>query len=243
MKTGTTSPERVVSPDTTRTARPGLRRWQVMMLALLGAVGGAYGALAAGMVYLRWLRPPTTMVQAQRRVESWFAPGPYRKQTEWRPLAQLGRRLPHAVIAAEDTGFYEHEGIDWDELEKAFQERRRGGMRGASTISQQLVKNLYFTTHRNPVRKIAEFALVPALETILPKDRILELYLNVVEWGPGVYGAEAAARYHYRTSAARLTRDQASRLAAILPAPRRRNPARAGRYAAIVQQRMSALGW
>jgi monofunctional biosynthetic peptidoglycan transglycosylase len=214
---------------------------------ILLAVGAFFAAwyvfCAAGMIYLRWFRPLTTSVHIQRRVESWFAQGYYRKQFQWTPMSRVSPHLAHAVIAAEDTGFYEHEGIDWEQVEKALTESRKGGMRGASTISQQLVKNLFLTTHRNPLRKAAEFALVPTLEIVLPKHRILELYLNVVEWGPGVYGAEAAARYHFRVSAGHLSREQAARLAAILPAPRSRNPVRAGRYAAAIQQRMSALGW
>jgi len=118
-----------------------------------------------------------------------------------------------------------------------------GHPRGASTISQQLVKNLFFTTHGNPFRKVAEFAIVPVMERMLSKQRILELYLNVVEWGPGVFGAEAAAKTHFGTTAARLNREQGARLAAVLPAPRRRKPARMDRYSAIILGRMAAVGW
>ncbi len=202
-----------------------------------------YLACAAGMLYLRWLSPVTTTVHVQRRIESWLSDQPYRKQFQYVPMHQISRHLAHAVIAAEDTGFYEHDGIDWDELEKALTERRKNGLRGASTLSQQLVKNLFLTTHRNPLRKAAEFALVPTLEMLLPKERILELYLNVVEWGPGVYGAEAAAQYHFRIGASRLSRQQAARLAGVLPAPRSRNPTRIGRYASVIERRMSAMGW
>jgi monofunctional biosynthetic peptidoglycan transglycosylase len=153
--------------------------------------------------------------------------------------------LQHAVIAAEDGRFYQHGGIDFDELEKVVEEAQEKGEvpRGASTISMQLVKNLFATTHRNPLRKVAEGALVFPAEAILGKQRILELYLNVAEWGPGVFGAQAAARYHYRTSAAALDRDQSARLAAILPAPRTRRPARMNTYSAIIQDRMKLLGW
>jgi monofunctional biosynthetic peptidoglycan transglycosylase len=105
------------------------------------------------------------------------------------------------------------------------------------------VKNLYFTTHRNPVRKVFEWLMAPMVDTVLGKTRVLELYLNVVEWGPGVYGAEAAARHHFGVPAARLTREQAARLAAILPSPLRRKPARMDRYSATILARMRQMGW
>ena len=118
-----------------------------------------------------------------------------------------------------------------------------GRLRGGSTITQQLVKNLFFGTGRSILRKGAEFTLVPVAELVLGKRRILELYLNVVEWGPGIYGADAASRAWYRTSAASIDRDQAARLAAILPAPLKRHPERMNRYAAIILERMRQMGW
>ena len=118
-----------------------------------------------------------------------------------------------------------------------------GRVRGASTITQQLIKNLFFTTHRNPVRKLCEYTLAPMATLILGRQRILELYLNLVEWGPGVFGAEAAAEYHFHIHASRLSRDQAARLAACLPAPRRRKPERMNDYSADIQVRMGQLGW
>jgi monofunctional biosynthetic peptidoglycan transglycosylase len=105
------------------------------------------------------------------------------------------------------------------------------------------VKNLFFTTHRNPVRKAFEYALTPAADFILGKERTLELYLNVVEWGPGVFGAEAAAQHHFGVPAARLSREQAARLAAILPSPLRRKPARMNRYSSAILERMRQSGW
>ena len=151
----------------------------------------------------------------------------------------------HAVIAAEDGHFYQHYGIDWGQVEKVAQESSETGTirRGASTITQQLVKNLFFTTHRNPVRKAFEYTLAPLADGILGKRRVLELYLNVIEWGPGVYGAAAAADYHYQTAPAQLDREQAARLAACLPAPRRRRPARMNQYSAAIMERMGQLGW
>ena len=118
-----------------------------------------------------------------------------------------------------------------------------GHPRGTSRITQQLVKYLFFGTGRSILRKGAEATLVPVAEFVLGKRRILEIYLNVVEWGPGVYGAEAACRYHYGIGARNVSRDQAARLAAILPSPRKRRPARMNRYSVVIRKRMSQVGW
>lgn len=198
-------------------------------------------ALAA----LKWVDPWTTAVQAQRRAEALLARTRYRKQYQFVPLGSISPDLQHAVIAAEDGRFYQHHGIDWQQVHIVVDESLETGEvpRGASTITQQLIKNLFLTTSRTALRKAFEFSLVPLTEKILGKQRILELYLNVIEWGPGVYGAEAAARFHYRTSAARLNRDQSARLAAILPAPRKRKPQRMSQYSAAILKRMSQMGW
>lgn len=201
---------------------------------------------AAALLALRYIDPPTTGVQIQRRVESLFAKGPYKKRYTFVPLRRISPQLQHAVIAAEDGNFYRHYGIDWGQVRQVIEDSADAGevTRGASTIPQQLVKNLFFTTHRNPVRKALEYTLAPMAVMILGRKRVLELYLNVIEWGPsGVFGAEAAAEVHYRTSAAMLSREQAARLAAILPAPRRRKPERMNQYSAIIQERMKTLGW
>jgi monofunctional glycosyltransferase len=194
---------------------------------------------------LRWVNPFTTGVQMQRRVEALLSRKPYRKRSTFVPLARMAPALPHAVIAAEDGRYYEHHGIDWMEVRKVLDEEREAGepARGASTITQQLVKNLFFTTHRSRLRKGVEFVLAPAADRILGKRRALELYLNVVEWGPGIYGAEAAARAWYGVGASALSREQAARLAAILPAPRRRKPARMNRYTEEIERRMTQMGW
>ena len=201
---------------------------------------------AAAVVFagLRWLDPPFTAVHAQRRIESWFRRGKYQKRYRFVPLRRISPQLQHAVIAAEDGRFYQHYGIDWLEIEKVVEkEIERGRVRGASTITQQLVKNLFFTIHRSPVRKAAEFTLAPLAELLLSKERILELYLNVIEWGPGVYGAEAAARQYYGIPASRVGREQAARLAAVIPLPRRRKPARMDDYSAEILERMTRMGW
>lgn len=204
-----------------------------------------FAFFTVALVMLRVVDPPATGVQVQRRIEAWASGRRYSKKQFWAPLKRISPDLQHAVIAAEDGRFYQHCGIDWKEVEKVLEETREGGEppRGASTITQQLVKNLFFTTHRNPVRKLLEYPLAPLADTILGKDRVLELYLNVVEWGPGVFGAEAAAQHHFGTSASRLTREQAARLAAILPAPLRRKPSRMNQYSAAILERMRKSGW
>lgn len=184
-------------------------------------------------------------MQIQRRVEAWAAGAAYEKRWHVVPLADIGPHLRHAVVAAEDSRFYSHGGLDLTEIERAIeQSRKRGrGLRGASTITQQLVKNLFLTTHSWWLRKAFEIPLALLAELILTKQRILELYLNIVEWGPGVYGAEAAARHHYGVAAAALGREQSARLAACLPAPRSRRPQTMNRYGAVIQRRMAEMGW
>jgi len=197
------------------------------------------------LIAFKWVTPPVTMVQAQRRIESLFSKKPYDPKQTKVSLTRISPHLQHAVIAAEDGRFYNHRGLDFEEMKKIYEGVVEDGdeIRGGSTITQQLVKNLFFTTHANPLRKAAEFVLAPAADFILGKQRILALYLNVIEWGPGVYGAEAAARYHLQTTAARLSRDQAARLAAVIPSPRRRRAARMNHYSAVIQARMVQMGW
>ena len=206
---------------------------------------GLHALWGAALLALRYIDPPTTGVQIQRRVESLFASGSYKKRQTFVPLHRISPQLQHAVIAAEDGNFYRHYGIDWGQVRQVIEDSADAGevTRGASTIPQQLVKNLFFTTHANPVRKALEFTLAPMAVMILGRNRLLELYLNVIEWGPGVFGAQAAAEFHYHTSAAALSREQSSRLAAILPSPRRRKPERMIQYSAIIQERMRLLGW
>ena len=144
----------------------------------------------------------------------------------WAPLGSISPHLLRGVLAAEDTRFYEHSGFDWEQIRKAWEANRREGgtLRGASTITQQTAKNLYLSPSRNFLRKAREAILTWWMELLLPKDRILELYLNAVELGPGLFGAEAASREYYGKSAADLARGEAAFLAATLPAPLLRNP-------------------
>lgn len=196
------------------------------------------------LVSLRWIDPPTTAVQTQRRMQSWFQRGSYHKKFKFIPISQISPDLQHAVVAAEDARFYQHHGFDWHAMQLAAEGDLEGGrIRGGSTITQQLVKNIFFGTERSFLRKGAEFTLVPVAEIALGKQRILELYLNVVEWGPGVYGADAACHYHFNTSARKIGRQQSAELAAILPAPRKRKPERMSNYSARIQERMQQMGW
>ncbi len=226
-------------------SRRGRFGWLKRLLLWCGAViVGLWAALAVCLVAFRWIAPPTTAVQIERRVQSWGQKKPYRKQYRFVPLGQISPDFQHAVVAAEDSRFYQHHGFDWHEMQIAIQENLdEGHGRGASTITQQLVKNLFFGTSRSFIRKGAEASLVPVAELILGKRRILELYLNVVEWGPGVYGAEAAAHYHYGSAARAISRDRGAKLAAILPSPLRWKPEHMNDYAAIILGRMAQMGW
>ena len=202
-------------------------------------------ALAAlVLVAARWIDPPTTAVHIQRRLEAWIHHRPYHERYKFVPLSQISPDLQHAVIAAEDARFYQHHGFDWNQVQIAAEEDWEGRrVRGASTITQQLVKNLFFGTGRSFLRKGAEFTLVPVAEFSLGKRRILELYLNVIEWGPGIYGAESACRYYDGIAARAIGRQQAAQLAAILPAPLKRRPERMNNYSAIILDRMRQMGW
>lgn len=214
-------------------------RWLLLLVVLF------YVVCLAGLAALRWIDPPTTAVQVERRVSAWLHHRPYRKRQVFMPIERIAPDLQHAVISAEDGRFYRHNGIDWKEVQNVVDQDVEEGKlgRGGSTITQQLVKNLFLTTNRSVIRKGVEFTLAPAAELLLPKRRILELYLNVIEWGPGIYGAEAAARSWYNVPAARLNRDQSARLAALLPSPLRRKPERMNSYSAEILRRMAQTGW
>jgi monofunctional biosynthetic peptidoglycan transglycosylase len=196
------------------------------------------------LVAARWIDPPTTAVHVQRRLQAWIHHTPYRERYKFIPLSQISPELQHAVIAAEDGRFYQHHGFDWHAIEVDAKEDLEGERtRGASTLTQQLVKNLFFGTGRSILRKGAETTLVPVAEFVLGKQRILEIYLNVVEWGPGIYGAEPACRYWDKTPARNIGREQSARLAAILPAPLKRKPERMNSYSAVILKRMGQMGW
>jgi monofunctional biosynthetic peptidoglycan transglycosylase len=216
----------------------------VLKLAM-ALVAGLYLFWILSLVALRFVDPTTTGVQIQRRLEAKLSGHPYRKRYKFVSLDRISPDLQHAVIAAEDGNFYRHHGIDWEQVALVAKQSRETGTisRGASTITQQLVKNLFFTTHRNPVRKVFEYTLAPLADWILGKRRVLELYLNVIEWGPGVYGAAAATDYWYHTTPARLDRDESARLAACVPLPLHRKPVWMDQYSADIEERMRLVGW
>jgi monofunctional biosynthetic peptidoglycan transglycosylase len=189
------------------------------------------------------VQPPVTSVLLQR-VGQRLVNGdrPIWPEHETVSRAGLSPNLRRAVLASEDDRFYLHHGIDFVEMQKAIERRNRGGkLRGASTLTQQVAKNLFLWNGRSFVRKGLEAYIAVWLEILLSKERILDLYLNLAEWGPNQFGAESAARFHFKKSAFALSREEAARLAAILPAPRRWSPrgSIATRRAAIIQQRMA----
>ena len=213
-------------------------RWFLIGVALLWSLAVLI------LVAARWIDPPTTAVHIERRLQAWIHHTPYHERYEFAPLSQISSDFQHAVIAAEDSRFYQHHGFDWHAMQIAAEDDMEGGrIRGGSTLTQQLVKNLFFGTGRSILRKGAEFALVPVAELVLGKRRILELYLNVVEWGPGVYGADWACRYYYGISTRNIGREQAARLAAILPLPLKRRPDHMNHYSELILERMHQIGW
>lgn len=196
------------------------------------------------LIVYRFAEPPVTGVQLQRRLEARAAGRPYSIQKRVVSYDSIPRHAVRAVVAAEDGRFWTHWGFDFGEMRAAGASVFDGELpRGASTITQQLMKNLFGTTSRNPVRKLYDVTLTVPAEIILGKERILELYLNNVEWGPGVFGIDQAARHHYGLGARSLSRTQAAGLAALLPNPLRRTPGSTTRYRAEILRRMAHRGW
>jgi monofunctional glycosyltransferase len=159
---------------------------------------------------------------------------------DWVPYSRISEHLKRAVVAAEDAKFLDHEGFDWEAIQKAMQKNEEQGrvVAGASTITQQLSKNLFLSGSRSWLRKAQEAAITWMMERTLSKRRILEIYLNVAEWGEGVFGAEAAARYHFGVPASALTPEQGAYLAAILPSPRKYDR---GRETPYIRGRMTTI--
>src|SRR5512134_1616591 len=196
------------------------------------------------VAWWKWNAPGDTSFM-QREVAALQARNPRAElRHRWVPYERISVQLKRAVIASEDARFTEHEGVDWEAIEKAYKENVRRGRpaRGGSTITQQLAKNLFLSPERSYLRKAQELMITYMIEALWDKRRILEVYLNVVEWGEGVFGAEAAARHYYGVSAAQLNGEQASRLAAYLPNPKRYGRVRSGPYldrrAAAIQRLM-----
>ncbi len=214
--------------------KPKTRCWPWVLLALLVAP-------LAYAVVLIWVPVPATPLMLWRWVngvgvssESWFW------QRRWVEIERLPAVIPQAVIASEDNRFCIHGGVDWQAVQQVYEEWQDGeGLRGASTVSMQVARNVFLWPNQDPLRKALEVPFTYLIETLWGKRRIMEVYLNIAEWGPGVYGIEAAARHHYGRSAKRLTRAEVFRLVSILPSPQRWNPKAPSRWA---RGRVASLG-
>ena len=227
-------------------ALPGrlLRGAGVLLLALVAVVVALQLWYLGHIVWWKWFDPGTTSFMSEQLSRLREQDPSARLRQQWVPYERISPNLKRAVIAAEDANFTEHDGVDWDAIERAYEANRKRGrvVQGGSTITMQLAKNLFLSGDRSYLRKAQEIAITYMLETVLSKRRILEIYLNVAEWGVGVFGCEAGARHHYGVSCAQLGAPQAARMAAMLPRPRYydRNPGSPAlaRRAAIVQRWM-----
>ena len=223
-------------------------RWTLRIVAALAAIALLWLAwIAAHIGWYRYNPPRETAFMAQRMEEARSRNPAMPLRYTWVPYARISPQLKRAMIAAEDAKFVEHSGFDWDGIQNALDKNEKKGrvVAGGSTITQQLAKNLFLSPAKSYVRKPEEAVVTVLLEAMLPKQRILELYLNVIEWGNGIFGAEAAARRYFGVSAAQLSAEQAARLAAMAPSPRRfeRNPDSAylgGRVATILARMPAA---
>ena len=211
------------------------KRWLQRGATTIAAV--AFAILAYTFLTLPDVRvlastnPTTTAFMKLRAAEAKREGRTLRDLHQWLRYSRISKNLQRAVLVAEDSRFFEHDGVDLEELRKsiAINMERGGAVRGASTITQQLAKNLYLSPSKDPLRKLRELIIARRLEAALSKARILEIYLNVIEWGDGVWGAEAASRFHFGVSAAALSRDQAALLAGAIINPRVLNPSRPNR--------------
>ena len=208
-----------------------MRRWSRWAL---GALGVGFGYLAYVYLTLPDVRrlsaenPETTAFIELRRAEAHDAGKSFDLRRRWVPYARISNHLKRAVIVAEDSAFFEHEGLDYEQIRASIEDSLEdgGAMRGASTITQQLAKNLYLSESRNPVRKLRELIITRRLEAALSKRRILEIYLNSIEWGDGIFGCEAAARAYFNRSAGDLGPAEAALLAGAIINPRVHSPGR-----------------
>jgi len=206
-------------------------RWLAIVLCALLALQAFFVARIALAV---WWDPQSTTFQRSEMWRIWHQSAQHRPwQQQWVDYAQISPHLKRAVLTSEDDGFMDHDGVQWDAIERAWERNQKALERaqtrpnakpvviyGGSTITQQLAKNLLLSGERSFLRKGQELLLAHTLELFLSKQRILEIYLNNVEWGQGIFGAEAAARFYFRKSAAQLTAPEAARLAVMLPRPR-----------------------
>ncbi len=228
------------SKTTSEKSQRGPRRWRWRRLALWVFTILVLLPLCCTLV-LRVVPPIATPLMLLRLFEGEGL------SKDWEPLEKISPHLPLALVAAEDNRFCEHRGFDVEAIREAWEEARQGGrMRGASTISMQTAKNVFLWDGRNYLRKGLEAYLTLYIETLWPKTRIIEIYMNVAEWAPGVYGAEAAARHHFGKAAADLSPREAALLAAVLPNPRAWSAGKPGNYvagrASTIQRRVGQLG-
>ncbi|MCC6809265.1 MAG: monofunctional biosynthetic peptidoglycan transglycosylase [Deltaproteobacteria bacterium] len=212
--------------------RPQKKRWLPwVVVAALTALTILYVATLPNPSELARTTPDLTALMQLRMEEAKDAGKKYRVRKRWVPLRAISPLLRDAIRVSEDADFYTHDGFDFEEIQDAFtQGVREGHFRGASTISQQLVKNVYLSPSRNPVRKLSEAILTYRLEENVEKNRILELYLNLIEWGDGVFGIEEAARTWFNESAFTLSPAQAVLLAAMVPMPLKTDPRTPSRW-------------
>ncbi len=222
-----------------------------MLYFLLRRVAKSLLWLAAASVMLvlifRWVPPPFTALMVERKIESWSDGQPIDLQRDWQPWDKISDDLKVAVIAGEDQKFAEHWGFDIEAIQAALAHNELGGsIRGASTLSQQVSKNLFLWSGRSYLRKGLEAWFTGLIEVLWSKQRILEVYVNSVEWDDGVFGAQAAAQHHFHVNASQLSTQQASYLAAVLPNPREWSASRPSSYvsrrAGWIRQQMRQLG-
>jgi monofunctional biosynthetic peptidoglycan transglycosylase len=217
------------------TAQSRSRRKVLLIIGIclpVGAVLFLWLLVMPDVSALRTTNPKGTALMEARQAQAKAQGRTVERQWVWVPLSRISPHLRQAVVTAEDASFFTHEGFDWEGIKDAALYNLEAGefKRGGSTITQQLAKNLYLSSERSLLRKARESLIARSLEQHLTKERILELYLNVAEWGQGVYGAEAAARHHFKKPSRALTADEAAWLAAILPSPRRYDPLRKTRF-------------
>ncbi|MFO1408357.1 MAG: monofunctional biosynthetic peptidoglycan transglycosylase [Steroidobacteraceae bacterium] len=223
------------------------RGWRRVLRALGIAFAAWAGVTVLAVVAMRWLHPPITAFMIESRIAALFDDKPYSFGYEWRDWDRISPNAALAVVAAEDQQFPYHHGFDFKQIDKALADRERGRrVRGASTISQQVAKNLFLWPGQSWFRKGLEAGITVLIELAWPKQRILEVYLNVAEFGRGTYGVEAASRRYFHKDASRLTRSEAALLAAVLPAPTRRHADSPSGYVrrrqAWIERQMASLG-
>jgi monofunctional biosynthetic peptidoglycan transglycosylase len=213
--------------------------WRVFLLALIALAAIQFWFLVHVWYWAGNNPESTAFMRARLEILQQDNPKARLRQ-QWVPYQRISGHLKRAIVAAEDAKFVNHNGFDWDGIQKAYEKNLREGeiVAGGSTITQQLAKNLFFSGERTWWRKAQEAVVAVMIETVMSKRRILEIYLNVIEWGEGVFGAEAAARHHYGTTAAGLSPEQAARLASIVPSPRRYGP---GSNTAYLQRRTQTI--